>query len=108
MIRHCVFIRFKPETAKETKAAIFAEIAALKPRLPGFLAAHIGDNVSPEAGMDKGYREGFVVDFDGPAARDAYLSDPEHQKTGARIVDNAVGGIDGILVYDIEIADQNS
>ncbi|MCA1968326.1 MAG: Dabb family protein, partial [Rhizobium sp.] len=43
MIRHCVFIRFKPETTKETKAAIYAEIAALKSRLPGFLAAHIGD-----------------------------------------------------------------
>ena len=58
--------------------------------------------------VEYGHCQRFVVDFDGPAARDAYLADPEHQKTGARIVDNAVGGIDGILVYDIEIADQNS
>ncbi|HCL64672.1 MAG TPA: stress responsive protein [Rhizobium sp.] len=105
MIRHCVFIRFKPETSPATKAGIYAEIAALKSRLPGFLAAHIGDNVSPETGMDKGYAEGFIVDFDGPVARDAYLADPEHQKTGAKIVENAIGGLEGILVYDIEIAD---
>lgn len=105
MIRHCVFIRFKADTTGAEKAAIFAEIAALKSKLPGFLAAHIGANVSPEAGMDKGYSDGFIVDFDGPAARDAYLADPEHQKTGAKIVAAAEGGIEGILVYDIEVKD---
>jgi hypothetical protein len=63
------------ETPKETTAAIYAEIATLKSRLPGVLAAHIGNNVSPETGMDKGHSEGFVVDFDGPEARDAYLAD---------------------------------
>lgn len=105
MIRHCVFIRFKADTTESEKSAIFAEIAALKSKLPGFLAAHIGANVSPEAGMDKGYSDGFIVDFDGPAARDAYLADPEHQKTGAKIVAAAEGGIEGILVYDIEVKD---
>jgi hypothetical protein len=105
MIRHCVFIRFKPEISAATKAGIFAEIAALKARLPGFLAAHVGPNVSPETGMDKGYASGFIVDFDGPKARDAYLADPEHGKTGAKIVAAAIGGIDGILVYDLEIPD---
>lgn len=105
MIRHCVFIRFKTETTAAEKAAIFAEIKALKSRLPGFLAAHIGANVSPETGMDKGYADGFIVDFDGPAARDAYLNDPEHRKTGAKIAAAAEGGLDGILVYDIEVED---
>lgn len=105
MIRHCVFIRFKADTTGAEKATIFAEIAALKSKLPGFLAAHVGANVSPEAGMDKGYSDGFIVDFDGPAARDAYLADPEHQKTGAKIVAAAEGGIEGILVYDIEVKD---
>ena len=80
-------------------------MVALGSSLPDSLAVQIGDHVQRR---DKGPSEGFVVDFDGPAARDAYLADPQHQKTGARIVDNAVGGLDGILVYDIEIADQNS
>lgn len=105
MIRHCVFIRFKADTTETEKAAIFAEIAALKSQLPGFIAAHAGANVSPETGMDKGYSDGFIVDFDGPEARDAYLADPGHQKTGAKIVAAAEGGIEGILVYDIEVKD---
>lgn len=105
MIRHCVFIRFRPEVSSEEKAVIFAEIAALKARLPGFLSAHVGANVSPEEGMDKGFAEGFIVDFTDAAARDAYLQDEEHRKTGAKIVAAAEGGVAGIFVYDIEIAD---
>lgn len=105
MIRHCVFIRFRPTVSEPEKASLLAEIAALKPRIPGFLAAHIGRNVSPETGMDKGYAEGFIVDFANAAARDAYLVDPEHQKTGAKLVAAATGGADGILVYDLAIAD---
>lgn len=105
MIRHCVFIRFKSTISAAYKAELFNEIAALKSQLPGFIAVHAGANVSPETGMDKGYSDGFIVDFDGPAARDAYLADPEHQKTGAKIVAAAEGGIEGILVYDIEVKD---
>lgn len=105
MIRHCVFIRFKSTISAAYKAELFNEIAALKSRLPGFIAVHAGANVSPETGMDKGYSDGFIVDFDGPAARDAYLADPEHQKTGGKIVAAAEGGIEGVLVYDIEVKD---
>ena len=104
MIRHCVFVRFRDTVTAPEKTEIFAEIAALKARLPGFLATHIGANVSPETGMDKGYSDGFIVDFADAAARDAYLEDPEHKKTGGKIVANAIGGIEGILVYDLEIA----
>lgn len=104
MIRHCVFIRFRADVAAEAKAEIYREISALKGRLPGLLAVHVGDNVSPETGMDKGFAEGFIVDFDGPAARDAYLADADHRATGARIVAAAEGGIAGIFVYDLEIA----
>ena len=105
MIRHCVFIRFRPEITGEEKAAIFAEIAALKSRLPGFLVAHVGANVSPEVGMDKGFGGGFIIDLADAAARDAYLEDEEHRKTGAKIVAAAEGGVAGIFVYELEIAD---
>jgi hypothetical protein len=102
MIRHCVFIRFKPEIDAVERGRILAMIAALKPRIPGFLQAHIGSNVSPE-GMDKGFSDGFVIDFADAAARDAYLVDSEHTKAGAAIGAAAVGGAEGILVYDIEV-----
>ncbi|MDO6964638.1 Dabb family protein [Rhizobium alvei] len=104
MIRHCVFIRFRPETSAEAKTEIYQEISDLKDRLPGILAVHVGDNVSPETGMDKGYAEGFIVDFSDAESRDIYLADPGHQKTGGKIVAAAIDGIGGIFVYDIEIA----
>ncbi|MDB5556776.1 MAG: hypothetical protein JWL86_6760 [Rhizobium sp.] len=47
--------------------------------MAGFRVADIGVNVSPETGMDKGYSEGFISDFESAAARDAYLIHPEHQ-----------------------------
>ena len=104
MIRHCVFIRYQAGTPASVKAGINAEIAALKGRLPGLLAVHAGSNVSPETGMDKGFSEGFIVDFADAAARDLYLEDPEHRQTGAKIVAHAEGGLAGILVYDIEVS----
>lgn len=105
MIRHCVFIRYQTSTPQAVKAEINAEIAALQGRLPGLLAVHAGTNVSPETGMDKGFSEGFIVDFADAAARDLYLEDPEHRQTGAKIVTHAEGGLAGILVYDIEVRD---
>ena len=103
MIRHCVFVRFRPEVGRNERDAILADIVALKQRLSGLHAVHIGANVSPEAGMDKGFTEGFIVDFRDAAARDAYLVDPAHQVAGAKLVAAADGGIAGILVYDLEI-----
>lgn len=105
MIRHCVFIRFRPEVREDEKTAIFAEISALKEQLPGLLAVHIGTNISPEIGMDKGHSDGFIVDFTDAAARDTYLEDPDHRRTGAKIVAAAAGGIQGVFVYDLEIPD---
>ena len=103
MIRHCVFIRFKPETSEAQINELFAEIDALKHHMDGVLAVHVGDNVSPEEGMDKGYSSGFIVDFDNALSRDIYLEDAEHQAIGAQLVEAAVNGVEGILVYDLEI-----
>lgn len=104
MIRHCVFIRFRSDVAQAEKDGIWADIRALKSVVPGYLSVDVGGNVSPEAGMDKGYSEGFIIQFDGAAARDVYLVHPDHEKAGGRIVAAAEGGVAGILVYDIEVA----
>jgi len=103
MIRHCVFIRFKSGVPDQDKAEIYQEIAFLKVRLPGILDVRSGSNVSPESGMDKGYADGFIVDFANAADRDTYLADQEHQKTGAKIVAAAEGGLQGVFVFDLEI-----
>ncbi len=105
MIRHCVFIRFRDTVTPALRDSLFEEISSLTGRLPGLLAVHVGANVSPETGMDKGFADGFIVDFDGPQARDVYLADPAHQAVGAKLVAHAIEGVDGILVYDLEVPD---
>jgi len=103
MIRHCVFIRFKPETSRQRIAELFSEIDAVKHHLAGVLAVHVGTNISPEKGMDKGYSDGFIVDFEDAQARDTYLNDAAHQAVGAKLVEAAINGLDGIFVYDLEL-----
>lgn len=103
MIRHCVFVRFKSDVTEALKSQLFSEIDALKDRLDGILAVHVGHNVSPETGMDKGYADGFIVDFKDAASRDIYLEDEEHKEVGGKLVAASEGGVEGILVYDLEV-----
>jgi len=103
MIRHCVFIRFKDSVSGQERASILADIAALQSLIPGYLSVDIGANVSPE-GLGKGYTNAFIIDFADSAARDAYLVHPAHEKAGGRIVAATDGGVDGVFVYDFDIA----
>lgn len=103
MIRHCVFLRFRDDVPTIDRQAIYQALEALCAKLPGALALKAGANVSPEAGMDKGFAEGFILDFSDAAARDTYLVDPEHQTIAKNIVASTVGGTDGVLVFDMEV-----
>lgn len=101
MIRHIVLVRYRADVPAEETRAIMAGLGALGGHLDGFLAFEFGPNVSPE-GLSKGWDDGFVVTFADRAALDAYLADEEHRRLGARLVAAAEGGLDGILVYDLE------
>ena len=45
--------------------------------------------------------ERFIADFDSWESLAQYQQHPDHKKLGARLVENAVGGLDGILVFDL-------
>lgn len=101
MIRHIVLIRF-PETLGEARIAeVLAPLGPLARRM-GFAAAW-GRSESPEQ-IERGYRHGFTADFASWGALAAYQDDPGHKAFGAGLVAHAVGGIDGILVFDLAIA----
>lgn len=101
-IRHCVFVNFKDDVTSADKQAIYDELAALKNIIPGMVADHYGPSVSPE-GFERGFTDGFIMDFENVAARDAYLEHPDHKKAGGNLVAACKGGVDGILVFDLEI-----
>jgi len=102
MIRHIVFIKFRPELEAAQIEEKLQAVVALKGKIGGILSITAGENNSPES-LEKGFRHGFVVDFTDGAARDAYLPHPEHAKVGKSLVEAADGGIEGILVFDYAI-----
>lgn len=103
MIRHIVLIKFQPDVGEEEIARLFAELRAIEAKVPGILGITSGRSESPEK-IERGYMHGFVIDFADWEALEAYQSHPDHKALGARLVANAIGGIDGILVLDIPVA----
>ncbi len=100
MIRHIVLLKARPQVTEAQIAAIFADLATIKAKLPGTLAIHSGRSESPEK-IERGYLHGFTVDFADWAALAAYQDHPDHTRVGAALVAAAQGGIDGILVFDL-------
>ncbi|QQR40932.1 Dabb family protein [Devosia rhizoryzae] len=102
MIRHCVFVRFRADVLETERNEIYADLAALKTVVDGFLAISYGANVSPE-GLHQEFRDGFTMDFVDEAARDAYLVHPAHKAAGSRLVAALEGGRDGLIVFDLVV-----
>ena len=103
MIKHIVLIQFPDEVNDAQREAVYLSVENLKQHVTGWQGFVAGPNVTPEVGMDKGYNGGFIIDFVDEAARDAYLIHPEHQKAGTGIVEAAINGIDGIMVFDLSV-----
>lgn len=102
MIRHIVLTKFKPETSEDTIEGIYDGLSALAETLPGAGRFTGGRSESPEQ-IERGYMHGFVIDFDSWDALQNYADNEEHQALGGQLVANAVGGIDGILVIDLDV-----
>jgi hypothetical protein len=102
MIRHIVLTKFKPETLEATIAFIYAGLSTLADKLPGAQRFTGGRSESPEQ-IERGYMHGFVIDFDSWDALRNYAENTDHQALGGQLVANAVGGIDGILVLDLNV-----
>lgn len=85
------------------REALYRAIHNLQHQLPGWLGVVSGANVTPEIGMDKGYTGGFIIDFIDETARNAYLENGQHQQIGTEIVNSAIGGVEGIMVFDFLI-----
>lgn len=102
MIRHIVLIKFRDDISLERRELIYDGLRALVGQIDGLINATFGPNVSPE-GLSKGFRDGFIMDLRDADARDRYLAHPAHQAAGARLVEAAEGGLEGVLPFDMEI-----
>lgn len=103
MIRHIVLIRFQPQVSEAQIATIFAALPRLAEKLPGILTFAFGRSESPEQ-IERGYMHGFTIDFTGWDSLQTYADDPDHKSFGNQLVAHAVGGIDGLLVFDLQVS----
>lgn len=99
MITHVVLLRIRKAASKTEIERVFAELAALRTRIPGLLSFSGGAYSSPE-GLHKGFTHGFVMTFADAAARDAYLPHPEHEKVKKLVLAVLDGGLDGVVAFD--------
>ena len=103
MIRHIVLVSLADEpTAAARLLDAFAQIRRIADRLPGVRSCSYGPSNSPEQ-LERGYTHGLVLDFVDAAALHEYAVDPEHVEAGGQIAGAANGGVDGLLVVDLEI-----
>lgn len=103
MIKHCVFVQFKPEVTDAQRQALYEKLEALKAYVTGWVGFTAGANVTPEVGMDKGFNGGFIIDFADEAAHHIYLGHPEHLVVAKQLVEAASEGVDGIMVFDFKL-----
>ena len=82
---------------------LFDAFSGLKNQLKVIRDLRVRVNVSFENHVKHNFNDALVLDFDDVAARDAYLIDPRHQAVGAQLVSAAEGGLNGIVVFDMEL-----
>ena len=104
MIRHIVLIRFRDNVSDAVIDTIFADLHRIREVLPGIISITSGRSESPEQ-IERGYLHGFVADFTDWDALAAYQAHPDHRRVGDALISNAVGGLDGILVFDLPVKD---
>lgn len=103
MIRHIVLLKFREDITQDAVDAMFADLHAIESKVPGVVSITSGFSESPEK-MERGFMHGFVADFMDWDTLQAYQDHPDHKALGAKLVAACVGGIDGILVFDLPVS----
>ena len=93
---HVVLVKF-PAHKAHRMADLAANLEALRRALPGFLSCTGGPYSSPE-GLNQGYTHGFVMTFADTAARDNYLTHPDHEKLKQAFLPD----LEGVVAFDFE------
>jgi hypothetical protein len=102
MVRHMVLTKFKATVTEDTIAGIYQNAATLIEGLDNASGFVGGRSQSPEQ-IERGYMHAFTADFSDWHALSEYAAHPDHAPISNALLENAEGGLDGILVVDIEV-----
>jgi hypothetical protein len=102
MLKHCVFVNFQSKFTATECNTMLAKFEGIGKDVPGMLDYAFGPNLDFEK-MSAQYTNGFIITFQDRAAHLAYETHPDHLRLGAKMVEMCNGGVDGIIVFDLEV-----
>lgn len=97
-VKHIALFKFKEGIAQEQIDQAFDQLLELSESIDGIEDYVSGMNNSPE-GLNQGYTHGFVMTFTDAAARDAYISHPDHERVKTAVLPS----IEALVIFDFEV-----
>lgn len=98
MVRHFGVFKFKNAVTEEQIVASFKSMKDMGGKIPGLLEMEHGSYNGNE-GLNEDFTHGFLMTFDCPASRDAYLPHPLHEKVKNLVVPR----LERVVVFDIHV-----
>lgn len=98
MVRHYGVFKFKAETTEAQIDECFNAMKGMVGKIPGLQNMEHGPYQSSE-GMNEGFTHGFLMTFDSPESRDAYLPHPVHEA----VKDIVVPCLENVIVFDFVV-----
>ena len=99
-VKHYGVFQFKPEVSDDQIGNCFKAMQSMVGKIPGLLDMIDGPYKSDE-GLNDGFTHGFIMTFDSPAARDAYLPHPIHEE----VKEVVVPCLERVIVFDFDVDD---
>ncbi len=98
MTRHYGMFQFKEGVLDSQINECFETMQAMVGKIPGLLNMEHGSYDSTE-GLNDGYTHGFIMSFDSPESREAYLPHPIHEEVKALVVPL----LERVVVFDFNV-----
>ncbi len=98
MTRHFGMFQFKEGISDVQIAECFNTMKGMIGKIPGFLEMEYGPYDSTE-GLNDGYTHGFIMTFESPEAREAYLPHPIHEA----VKDLVIPRLERVVVFDFNV-----
>jgi hypothetical protein len=102
MLKHCVFVNFRPEFNQNARNEMLAEFNILSKDVIGMLDYSFGKNLDFENKSSQ-YSDGFVITFTDRTALQAYANHPQHITLGNKMIEMCADGVNGIIVFDLDV-----
>ncbi len=99
MTRHFGVFQFHPDITENRIQECFAAMAGMVGKIDGLLTFEHGSYKSDE-GLNDGFTHGFIMTFDSPESRDAYLPHPIHEA----VKDVVVPCLARVIVFDFDVS----